>query len=64
MVVLVKEAAQNAVDAGPDYLQEGVLREPAVAAVVQRVGEGPGKPDVLVESADGEQAGVAGEVAG
>jgi hypothetical protein len=46
-----------------DHLQEGVLDQVGVAGVVEDVGEGPGEFDVLVELADGEQPGVAGELA-
>jgi hypothetical protein len=34
-----------------------------VRSVVQGVREGPGEPDALVEVADGEQPGIAGELA-
>jgi hypothetical protein len=34
----------------------------SVAVVVQGVREGPGEPDAIVERADGEQPGVAGEL--
>ena len=34
-----------------------------VAGVIEGVGEGPGEPDALVELADGEQSGVAGQLA-
>jgi hypothetical protein len=63
VVVLVGVAGEDAVDAGPDPLQEGVIREGLVAGVVERVGEGAGQADGLVERADGEQPGVAGELA-
>ena len=43
--------------------QEGVLREVAIAKVVEGAGKGSGKPDVLVELANGEQPGIAGELA-
>jgi hypothetical protein len=55
-------AGQDAVEAGPDHLQEGVLGEVGVAGVIEGVGEGTGEPDALVELADGEQPGVAGEL--
>jgi hypothetical protein len=41
-----------------------VLGQIRVAGVVQGVREGPGEPDALIELADGQQAGVAGELAG
>ena len=62
MVVLVRVAGEDAVDAGPDHLREGVLGEVGVAGVVQGVGEGPGEPDALVELADGQQPGVTGQL--
>jgi hypothetical protein len=40
-----------------------VLGEGGVAGVVQGSGEGPSESDALVEPADGQQAGVAGELA-
>jgi hypothetical protein len=63
VVVLVRVVGQDAKDARPDHLQERVLREFGVAGVVQGRGEGPGQADALVELADGEQPGVAGELA-
>src|SRR5262249_9594705 len=50
------------VDPGANHLQESVLREVGVAGVIERVGEGPGQSDALVELADGQQSGVAGEL--
>jgi hypothetical protein len=63
VVVLVFVAGQDAVDATANHLQEGMLREVGVAGVVEGVGEGPGPADALVELTDGEQPGVAGELA-
>ena len=63
MVVLVRGAGEDAVDAGPDHLREGVLGEVGVAGVVQGVGEGAGETDTFVELADGRQPGVAGALA-
>src|SRR5262249_3368113 len=63
VVVLVLVAGQDAADAGPDHLQESMIREVGIAGVGQGVGEGPGEPDAVVELADGEQAGIAGELA-
>jgi hypothetical protein len=40
-----------------------VLGEVGVVRVVEGLGEGSGKPDALIELADGEQPGVAGELA-
>jgi hypothetical protein len=53
VVVLVRVAGQDAVDAGPDHLQERVLGEVGVAGVVEGAGEGPGEPDAPIELADG-----------
>ena len=64
VVVLVLVAGEDAIDPGPDHLQEAVLGQVGIAAVVQAVGQGPGEPDVLVELADREQPGIAGELAG
>jgi hypothetical protein len=63
VVVLVRVAGQDAVDPGPDHLQEAVFGEVGVAGVVQGIREGPGEADALVELADREQPGVAGELA-
>jgi hypothetical protein len=49
VVVLVLVAGQDAIDPGADHFQEGVLREVGVAKVVERLGEGPGEPEALVE---------------
>jgi hypothetical protein len=49
-------------DAGAVHLPEGALRHADVVGVVEG-GEGPGEPDALVERADREQPGVAGELA-
>src|SRR5205807_471110 len=61
--VLVLVAGEDAVDAGADHLQEGVFGEVGGAGVVEGIGEGPGQADALVELADGDQPGVAGELA-
>jgi hypothetical protein len=63
VVVLVRVAGQDTVDAAADYRQEGMLGEALVAGVVERVREGPGEPDALIELADGQQPGIAGELA-
>jgi hypothetical protein len=62
VVVRVLVAGQDAVDAGADHLQEGVLGQGRVTGVVQGVGEGPGESDALVELPDGKESGVAGEL--
>jgi hypothetical protein len=50
-------------NAGADHLRERVLGGVRVAGVVEGSGEDLSKPDALVELADGEQSGVAGELA-
>jgi hypothetical protein len=60
VVVLVLGPGQDAVDPGPDHLQEGVLGKVGAVGVVQGVREGPGEADPVVELADGQQTGVAG----
>src|SRR5262249_17766189 len=50
-------------DPGADHLQEAVLGQVGVAGVVWGGGVGTGEPDALVELADGEQSGVAGQLA-
>src|SRR5262245_13367740 len=54
VVILVRVAGQDAVDAGADHLQEAVLGEARVAGVVEGVGEGLGQNDAVVELAEGE----------
>ena len=63
MVVRVLVAGQDALDARAHHLQEGVVGEMGVARVVEGLGKGAGEPDALVELADREQPGVAGELA-
>jgi hypothetical protein len=43
--------------------QEGVLGGGGVTGVIEGLCEGTREPDVLVELADGEQPGIAGELA-
>jgi hypothetical protein len=64
VVVLVLVAGQDAVDAGPDHLPEGVRGEVRVAGVIEGVREGPGESDTVVELADGEQPSIAEELTG
>jgi hypothetical protein len=61
VVVLVLVAGHDAVDAGPDHFQKGVLGEVGVAGIVEGLSKRPGQADALVELADGQQHGVAGE---
>ena len=63
VVVLVLVASEDAVDPGPDHLQEGVFGQVGVAGVVEGGGEGTSEPDVLVELAEGQQPCVAGQLA-
>jgi hypothetical protein len=53
--------AIGVIDTGTDHLQEGVLGQVRVAGVVEGLGRGPGESNALVELADGEQSGVAGQ---
>jgi len=62
VVVLARFAGQDAVDAGLDHLREGALGTVGVAGVIEGFGNGTGRADALVELADGEQPGVAGEL--
>jgi hypothetical protein len=39
-----------------------VLGEVGVTGVIERLGKRPGEPDALVELADGQQPGVAGQL--
>jgi hypothetical protein len=52
VVVLDLVAGQDAVDAGADHRQKGVLGEVGVAGIVEDVSEGPGQADALVELPD------------
>ena len=63
LVVLILVASQDAVDTAADHLQEAVLREVGVAGVIKGRGESPHEGDLLIELADGEQSGVAGQLA-
>jgi hypothetical protein len=63
VVVLVRVAGQDAVNARADHLQKAVLTEVGVTGVVEGVSEGSGEPDALVELTEGEQPCVAGELA-
>jgi hypothetical protein len=62
VIVLALVARQDAVDPAADHLQEAVLGEVGGAGVVQGGGESPGEPDKLVELANGQEPGVAGEL--
>ena len=64
VAVPVLAAGEDAEDTGADHLQEAVLDEIGIAAVVEGAGEGSGESDALVELAGGEQPGVARELTG
>src|SRR5262249_37694014 len=64
VVVLVLVAGQNAVDAGADHFQQGMLDERGGAGVIEGIGEGLRESDALIELADREQPGIAGELTG
>jgi hypothetical protein len=63
VVVPVRVAREDALDAGADVPQEGVRGQAPVAGAVQGVGERLGEPDAQAEPADGEEPGVAGGLA-
>jgi hypothetical protein len=63
VVVLVLIARQDAVDPRADQFGQSVLGEVRIAGIVEGAGEAPGEPDALLELADREQPGVAGELA-
>jgi hypothetical protein len=52
------------IDAGTDHLQERVLSKVRVAGVIESLGKSPRQADALIELADGQQAGIAGQLAG
>jgi hypothetical protein len=62
VVVLVFVASQDAVDAAADHLQEGMLGKVRVAGVVESIGKSSREADALIELADGQEPGVAGEL--
>ena len=47
-------------DAGPDHLQERVLGEVVVTGIIEGLGKGPGRAEVLVGRAEGKPSGVDG----
>ena len=53
MVVLVLVSSQDAIDAGPDHLQKGVLGKVGVAGVVESISKSPREAEALIELADG-----------
>jgi hypothetical protein len=55
-------ASQDAIDAGPDHLQERVLGKMRITGVIESIGKSPGQADALIERADGKQSGIAGEL--
>src|SRR5262249_39407159 len=61
VVVLVRVAGQDAEDAGPDHLQEGVLGQRRIARVVEHRGELLRQADARVELPQRQQAGVGRE---
>ena len=60
MVVLVLVVGEDAVDAGADHVQEGVVDLVRIAAVVEGGGEGMGQTDVGIELAHQEGTRIAG----
>jgi hypothetical protein len=53
VVVLVSVAGQDAVDAGADHLQEGVLGQVGVSGIIERFGKRSGQADAVAGLADG-----------
>jgi hypothetical protein len=63
VAVPVRAASEDANAAGAGPLGEAVLCEAGGAGTVHGLGVGPPQPDAPAELADGEQPGVAGELA-
>ena len=61
MVVLVLIVSEDAVDPLADHAQERLPGEPGAAWVGQRGGELLGQADAVVELADGQEPGIAGQ---
>ena len=61
MVVLVLIPGEDAEDAGPDHLREGVLDQVGIAWVVQRGSERRGQADPVIELPHQQQAGIRGK---
>jgi hypothetical protein len=61
-VILVLVVGQDAIDAGPDHLQERVLGKMRVAGVTECLGKRAGQADALIELADRQQSGISGEL--
>jgi hypothetical protein len=61
VVVLVLVVGEDAVDAGADHVQEGVVDLVRIAAVVEGGGEGMGQTDVGIELAHREGSRIAGK---
>jgi hypothetical protein len=62
VVLLILGAGNDTVDAGADHLQERVFGQTGIAEVIEGLREGPGPSDALIELANGQQPGVAGEL--
>jgi hypothetical protein len=61
VVVLIFVAGEDAVEAGTEHFEDGVLDEPGVAGVVEGGSKVPGEAELFVELADREQPGIAAE---
>ena len=64
MVVLVGVVGEDAVHPHPRHLQKGVIDVAGMSAVGEGFGELPCQAELLVELAEGEQSGVAGNLVG
>ena len=64
VVVLVDVVGQDAVDPSPGHLQEAVAHVAGIAGIVQGLGELPGQSQLLIQLADRQQTGVAGNLVG
>lgn len=62
MIVLVRVVGEDAVHAGANHLQSGVLDKLGIARVVEDGGEGSGEPKGFIELAEGKEPGIAGEL--
>ena len=62
VIVLVGVASQDEVNPRPAHLGKAVVDERPMPFVTQRRGELGGAADLLVKLADGQQAGIAGQV--
>ena len=55
-------AGEDAVEAGTEHFEDGVLDEPGVAGIVEGGSQLLGEAKLFVELADREQSGIAAEI--